>query len=117
MNPVIQKKFSYFVARIGSMYPMYCVSLFFALINLLVVCRPSTFSKDFHWDSQPYDLYTEDGELAPLFCEGTPATQNSYWASLVLTILTYIFGLAVTPTWPFAWWLGYYLWFNSMYYQ
>jgi hypothetical protein len=81
------------------------------------VCRPSTFSKDFHWDAQPHDLHLEDGELAPLFCEGTPATQNSYWGSLALTIVTYVFGLAVTPFWPFAWWLGYYLWFNSMYYQ
>jgi acyl-CoA synthetase (AMP-forming)/AMP-acid ligase II/peptidoglycan/LPS O-acetylase OafA/YrhL len=117
MNPVIQKKFSYFMARIGSVYPMYAVALFFALINLLVVCRPSTFSKDFHWDSQPDDLYTEDGELAPLFCEGTPVTQNSYWASLALTLVTYIFGAAVTPAWPLAWNLGYYLWFNSMYYQ
>jgi hypothetical protein len=36
---------------------------------------------------------------------------------LALTIVTYVFGLAVTPTWPLAWWLGYYLWFNSMYYQ
>eukprot|EP00984_Skeletonema_dohrnii_P025018 scaffold14161_cov121-Skeletonema_dohrnii-CCMP3373.AAC.2 len=79
MNPTIQKKFSYFLARIGSMYPMYAVALTFGLINLLIVCRPSTFRSDFHWDAQPDDLYLEDGSLAPLFCEGTPATPTSYW--------------------------------------
>jgi len=116
MNPTIQKKFSYFLARIGSMYPMYAVALTFGLINLLIVCRPSTFRSDFHWDAQPDDLYLEDGSLAPLFCEGTPATPTSYWGSLFLTIFTYIFGLAITPFWPITWWLGYYLWFSSMYY-
>ena len=117
MNPVIQKKVSYFITRIGSMYPMYAVALFLANINLLVVCRPSTFSKVFHWDSQPYDLKTADGDLAPLFCKGTPATPNSYWASLALTVLTYIVGMAVTPFWPLVWNMGYYLWFNSMFFQ
>jgi len=98
------------------MYPMYLVALFFGLINLLIVCRPSTFSTDFHWDGQPTDMYLEDGSLAPLFCEGTPATKTSYWGSLVLTILTYLSGLAVTPFWPLNWWMGFYLWFSSMYY-
>ena len=99
------------------MYPMYIVALIFGLINLLVVCRPSTFRSDFHWDSQPDDLTLEDGSAAPLFCEGTPATPTSYWGSLFLTIITYVFGLAVTPFWPINWWMGYYLWFSSMYYQ
>merc|ERR1719203_1643796 len=92
------------------------MALTFGLINLLVVCRPSTFRSDFHWDAQPDDLYLEDGSLAPLFCEGTPATPNSYWGSLILTIFVYVFGAAVTPFWPMNWWLGYYLWFSSMYY-
>jgi len=116
MNPAIKKKFSYFVARIGAMYPMYAAALIFGLINLLIVCRPSTFRPNFHFDSQPDDLLLTNGELAPLFCEGTPATPNSYWGSLILTIVTYIFGLAVTPFWPISWWMGYYLWFSSMYY-
>jgi len=117
MNPTISKKFSYFMARIGAMYPMYALALLFGLINLLVVCRPSTFSKNFHWDGQPNDLYLEDGSVAPYFCEGTPATPNSYWGSLFLTLITYVFGLAVTPFWPISWWMGYYLWFSSMYYM
>ncbi len=116
MNPTIQKKFSYFLARIGSMYPMYAVALTFGLMNLLIVCRPTTFRKEFHWEAQPDDLYLEDGSEAPLFCEGTPATPDSYWGSLFLTIFTYIFGLAISPFWPITWWLGYYFWFSSMYY-
>lgn len=116
MNPTITKKWSYFLARIGNMYPMYSVALLFGLINLLIVCRPATFSPDFHWDAQPDDYILEDGSLAPLFCEGTPATKTSYWGSLFLTIFTYMMGLAVTPFWPINWWLGYYLWFSSMYY-
>jgi len=111
MNPTIKNKFSYFKARIWSMYPMYAIALITCLINLLVVCRPSTFDPEFTYNSQSDDL--ERG----LFCEGAPATPTSYWGSLVLTIVTYIFGLAVTPSFLLTWWLGYYLWFSSMYYQ
>jgi len=111
MNPAIKKKFSYFLARLGNMYPMYTMALIFGLINLLIVCRPSTFDPDFHWDGQP------DDKDRGFFCEGTPATKTSWWGSLILTIVTYIFGLAVTPIWPLNWWMGYYLWFSSMYYQ
>jgi len=111
MNPAIKKKFSYFLARIGNMYPMYTMSMLFGLINLLIVCRPSTFDENFHWDGQP------DDKTRGLFCEGTPATKTSYWGSLVTTLITYIFGLAITPIWPLNWWMGYYLWFSSMYYQ
>eukprot|EP00588_Corethron_pennatum_P012659 CAMPEP_0194265640 /NCGR_PEP_ID=MMETSP0169-20130528/814_1 /TAXON_ID=218684 /ORGANISM="Corethron pennatum, Strain L29A3" /LENGTH=1665 /DNA_ID=CAMNT_0039006149 /DNA_START=543 /DNA_END=5540 /DNA_ORIENTATION=+ len=117
MNPVIRKKLSYFLARIGGMYPMYCIALVFGLVNLLIVCRPSTFRSEFHWDAQPNDLKDGDGNLSQLFCEGTIATKTSYWGSLMLTIMTYLFGFAVTPMWPLSWWLGYYLWFSSMYYQ
>eukprot|EP00956_Cyclotella_meneghiniana_P044032 scaffold298669_cov156-Cyclotella_meneghiniana.AAC.1 len=79
---------------------MYAVALVILLINLIVVCRPSTFDPNFHWDSQPDDL------TRGLFCEGTPATKTSYWGSLVLTILVYLFGMAVTPFWPLNWWMG-----------
>lgn len=91
---------SYFLSRIGNMYPMYSIALVFLLINLLVSCRPSTFDPNFHWDSQPDDL------TRGFFCEGTPATKTSYWASLFLTIAVYILGLAVTPFWPLNWWMG-----------
>jgi len=112
MNPVITKKFAYFKARIWNMYPMYLLALALGLVNLLVVCRPSTFDPNFTWDGQG----SEDKERG-LFCQGTPATPKTYWGSLILTIVTYIFGIAVTPTWLITWWMGYYLWFSSMYYQ
>jgi hypothetical protein len=112
MNPVIQKKFAYFKARIWAMYPMYAIALVCGLINLLVVCRPSTFDPNFTYNSDP-----ETDLERYFFCQGTPATPTSYWGSLVLTIITYIFGLAVTPTFLVSWWMGYYLWFSSMYYQ
>lgn len=117
MNPSITKKLSYVTKRIAHMYPAYALALVFGLANLLVVCRPSTFRQEFHWDSQPDDLYQPDGTLSPLFCEGTPLFQTSYWASLISTIVIYIAGLAVTPFYPANWWLGYYLWFSSMFYQ
>ena len=98
-------------ARIWAMYPMYALALIAGLINLLIVCRPSTFDPNFTYDSKEDDL------TRGFFCEGTPATKTSYWGSLILTILTYIFGLAITPTFLVSWWLGYYLWFSSMYYQ
>ncbi len=120
MNPVIEKKFKYFLARISAMYPMYAVALVSVFINLLVTCRPSTFRDGFHWDAQPDDLYIDGDEskgYSPLFCEGTPATPNSYWASLFLTILVYVTGAAITPVYFLSWWMGYYFWFSAMYYQ
>jgi len=105
------------------MHPMYCVALLFALGNLLVVCRPSTFRSTYHWDSQRDDMYVLDSngdqteELAPLFCEGTPALVDSYWGSLVLTLIIHFFGLQATPLWSLSWFMGFYLWFSSMYYQ
>jgi len=111
MNPVIEKKLAYFKARMMNMYPMYIIALLLLLINLLVVCRPATFDENFHWNKQP-----DDGTRG-FFCEGTPATPKSYWGSLVLTLVVYLAGLAITPAWFLNWWLGYYLWFSSMYYQ
>lgn len=48
MAPPIKKKVSYFWARIIAMYPLYLLALLFAVGNLLVSCRPATFSADFH---------------------------------------------------------------------
>ena len=112
MAPKIEKKFAYFKARIRSMLPMYYVALVLGLINLIVVCNPSTFEAGFTWDSQKDDSTRDD-----LFCEGTPIFKKSYFGSLAFTILIYALGLQVTPFWPLIWWVGYYLWFSAMYYQ
>ena len=79
---------------------MYTMALIFGMINLLIVCRPATFDPEFHWDGQP------DDKTRGFFCEGTPATKSSWYASFFLTIAVYIFGLAVTPIWPLNWWMG-----------
>lgn len=103
-----------------AMYPMYLVALLFVFANLLVACRPSTFHPEFNWDSRPNDLYINGNEeegIGPLFCEGTIMTPKSYAASLSLTLIVYIFGIAITPIWIFSWWMGYYFWFSAMYYQ
>eukprot|EP00804_Cyclotella_cryptica_P010367 CCRYP_012263-RD/>CCRYP_012263-RD protein AED:0.07 eAED:0.07 QI:3167/0.77/0.9/1/0.33/0.3/10/438/554 len=107
MNPYIKNKFSFFLCRIGNMYPMYFIALVSLLINLLVGCRPSTFDPNFHWDSQPDDL------TRGLFCEGTPATKTSYWGSLFLTVVVYVFGITVTPFWPLNWWMVYNYFFEK----
>eukprot|EP00804_Cyclotella_cryptica_P010364 CCRYP_012263-RF/>CCRYP_012263-RF protein AED:0.06 eAED:0.06 QI:3167/0.77/0.7/1/0.22/0.3/10/438/611 len=98
---------SFFLCRIGNMYPMYFIALVSLLINLLVGCRPSTFDPNFHWDSQPDDL------TRGLFCEGTPATKTSYWGSLFLTVVVYVFGITVTPFWPLNWWMVYNYFFEK----
>jgi hypothetical protein len=117
MNPIIVAKMKFLAARVRAMYPMYFLALIFGLVNLLINCRPSTFRDTFHWVAQPYDLLNENGENAESFCEGAPAMPNSYWLSLFTTIVLYTSGAAVTPFWPLSWFLGYYLWFISIYYQ
>ena len=121
MSPKIQHKFKYVRARIGSIYSLYFLAVLFGLGNLLVSCRPSTFREDFSWHSKPDDLFSstesESGQRSDLFCEGTPLFPRSYWGSLIFTLLSYFSGLTVTPFWVLNWWLGYYLWFFSMYNQ
>lgn len=117
MNPIIVTKFDFVKSRIKAMYPMYLCAVIFGLINLIVVCRPVTFQETFHWGAQPYDLVQQNGDSTPLFCEGTPAIPSSYWGNLLTTMIIALIGFAITPFWPLSWFLGYYFWFNSIYYQ
>ena len=117
MNPIIVAKSKYVASRIRTMYPTYLIAVILGLVNLLITCRPSTFSKNFHWGAQPEDLLTGDGDMAPLFCEGTPVIPSSYWGNIFTTTVVSLFGLTVTPLWPLSWFLGYFSWFNSIYYQ
>ncbi|WP_130930816.1 AMP-binding protein [Pseudomonas sp. Sample_24] len=110
MPSLINRKKSFVWARIKAMYPLYALALFFALINLLPHCQPSTFSPVFHWNSQP-------GDMGRMFCEGTPLLQESWAANLLATITIYLTGLSATPLWGASWFMGFYLWFTSMYFQ
>lgn len=115
----IKKKSKYVFARIVSMYPLYFVAVLFGLANLLVVCRPSTFKENFTWHSKPDDLFldTAQEQKAELFCEGTAVFPTSYWGSLTSTLIIHFLALMVTPFYMLHWWLGFYLWFVSIYNQ
>lgn len=110
MPPLITRKLSFITARISGMYPLYALALFFGLANLLVDCQPSTFSSVFHWNAQP-------GDVSRMFCEGTPLVHDSWLANLLLTVGIHITGLQATPLWTASWFMGFYLWFISMYFQ
>ncbi|MDR6232423.1 AMP-binding protein [Pseudomonas oryzihabitans] len=110
MPAVITRKASFVWARVSTMYPLYALALLFALLNLLPNCHPSTFSAAFHWNAQP-------GDIDRLFCEGTPLLQESWIANLFSTVVIYLMGLSATPLWGASWFMGFYLWFISMYFQ
>ncbi|OLF54048.1 AMP-binding protein [Pseudomonas chlororaphis] len=110
MPALITRKAAFFWARVSAMYPLYAVALLFALINLLPHCQPSTFSAFFHWNAQP-------GDADRWFCEGTPLLPDSWLANLLSTVAVYLAGLSATPLWGASWFMGFYLWFISMYFQ
>jgi acyl-CoA synthetase (AMP-forming)/AMP-acid ligase II/peptidoglycan/LPS O-acetylase OafA/YrhL len=106
---VINKKL-FISARISGLYPLYGLAVILALGNLLVSCNPSTFSSVFSWISLP----SSDGQM---FCQGTPLMQGSWLANVLLTVGIHLTGLQATPLWGASWFLGFYLWFISMYFQ
>jgi hypothetical protein len=110
MPPKIERKAGFVWARVSSMYPLYALALVFAIINILPSCQPGTFSSVFHWNALP-------GDASRMFCEGTPLLQDSWIANLVSTIVIYLGGLSATPLWSASWFMGFYLWFMSMYFQ
>lgn len=110
MPPVITRKLSFITGRISGMYPLYGLALFLGLANLLVDCQPSTFSSVFHWNGQP-------GDAGHLFCEGTPFLHDSWLGNLLLTVGIHVTGLQATPLWGASWFMGFYLWFISVYFQ
>ena len=57
-------------------------------------------------DGQQDDLYlyiNGTKTVQPLFCEGTPAIEKSYWGNLFTTLAVYLTGLQATPAWTFSW--------------
>ncbi|WP_415882955.1 AMP-binding protein [Neptuniibacter sp. QD34_54] len=110
MPALIQKKLSFVSARVAGMYPLYGFAVLLALGNLAVGCQPSTFITDFQWGGQH-----AGGDQ--LFCQGTPWVQDSWFANVLLTLGIHLTGLQATPLWGGTWFLGFYMWFISMYLQ
>ncbi|WP_026190822.1 AMP-binding protein [Methylobacterium sp. WSM2598] len=110
MPAPIQRKAAFVRARILAMYPLYALALLLAVVNLLPSCQPGTFSSVFHWNAL-------SGDVSRTFCEGTPLLQSSWIANFSSTLLIYGLGLSATPLWTASWFLGFYLWFISMYFQ
>lgn len=110
MPSFINRKMSFVSARITGMYPLYGLAILFAMGNLLVSCQPSTFSAVFNWS--PLLSSTDQ-----MFCQGTPLVQDSWLANVLLTLGIHLTGLQATPAWGASWFLGFYLWFISMYFQ
>lgn len=110
MPALINRKAAFVWARVSAMYPLFALAIFLGLLNLVPNCTPSSFSSVFHWNSQP-------GDAGRLFCEGTPLLQDSWLANLLSTLVIHLTGLSATPLWGASWFLGFYLWFISMYFQ
>ena len=105
---------SFYNSRYQNLFPLYLLSLLFGLINVLVVCRPSTFSSEFSWQPHPDTLMLSSGKLAQ--CQTGPV-EMPYGAWLFSTIVVFSLGLQTWfPLWLLSSWFMYYTWFNGVYY-
>lgn len=109
MPSLIKNKLSFISARIWGMYPLYALAVFIGLAHILATCQPSTFSSAFQW--------AQLGGIEGGLCQGTPLLQDSWIANIFSTLAIHLAGLQATPLWGASWWLGFYLWFISMYFQ
>ncbi|WP_444929269.1 AMP-binding protein [Microbulbifer sp. SSSA002] len=110
MPSLIRRKMSFISARILGMYPLYGLALLLAIGNLVVSCNPSTFISQFNWSPL---LNSSD----QMFCQGTPLIEGNWLTNFLMTIGIHITGLQATPLWGASWFLGFYLWFISMFFQ
>lgn len=109
MPTLIQKKFAFIKARITVMYPLYALAILFAMGNLFISCQPSTFIPDFSWGPLSHS--------ASSYCQGTPWIEGSWFANVLFSLGIHATGLQATPLWGASWFIGFYLWFISMYFQ
>ena len=106
--------FSFYNSRFQTLFPLYLLSLLLGLINVLVVCRPSTFSSEFSWQPHNDTLTLANGKLAQ--CQTGPV-EMPYGAWLLMTIVVFSLGLQTWfPLWLLSSWFMYYTWFNGVYY-
>ena len=110
----IRGYWSFVSSRFKTLLPLYWFALLLALINLLVVCRPSTYSSSFSWQPNMLTRLLDDGSFAQ--CQSGPVELPYGWW-LFLTLLVFILGM---QAWFFAFilvgWILYYSWFFSVYF-
>lgn len=110
----VRSWWSFCSARFKTLLPLYWFALILALINLLVVCRPSTYSSNFSWQPNMATRVMSDGSYAQ--CQSGPV-ELPYGGWLTLTLVIFILGL---QSWFFAFilvgWILYYSWFFSVYF-
>lgn len=110
MPAMIQNKFAFVKARVAVMYPLYALAIIFAMGNLFVSCHPSTFIPSFSWGPLVH-------EGTASYCQGTPWIEGSWLGNVILSFGIHATGLQATPLWGASWFIGFYLWFISMYFQ
>ena len=103
-SPIVNRKalWSFYSLRLGSLHPMYLVSILLCLVNFLSRCGPSNYNKEFERVQEPIDGQT-------FICGATPA-EMPWLATLLSTLFTYGFAL---QSWlfflPFSWYVKYFL--------
>ncbi|KKW82035.1 AMP-dependent synthetase [Acinetobacter sp. AG1] len=110
MPAIIQNKFAFIKARVAVMYPLYALAIIFAMGNLFVSCHSSTFIPSFSWGPLVH-------ESTASYCQGTPWIEGSWLGNVILSFGIHATGLQATPLWGASWFIGFYLWFISMYFQ
>jgi acyl-CoA synthetase (AMP-forming)/AMP-acid ligase II len=110
----IKGYWSFISSRFKTLLPLYWFALILALINLLVTCRPSTYSSEFSWQPNMFTRLLPDGTYAQ--CQSGPVELPYGWW-LFFTLAVFILGL---QSWFFAFilvgWLLWYSWFFSVYF-
>jgi len=91
-SPVTDRRdlLNFYSLRLASLHPMYLISIMLCLINFLFRCGPSNYINDFERAPEPVNGQT-------FVCQASSA-EMPWSATLVTTLLTYVFGL---QSWPF----------------
>ena len=92
----VKSYWSFVSSRFKTLLPLYWFALVLALINLLVTCRPETYSDSFSWQPNMETRTLSDGSYAQ--CQSGPVELPYGWW-LFLTLLVFFTGM---QAWFFA---------------
>lgn len=92
----VKSYWSFISSRFKTLLPLYWFALILALINLLVICRPETYSSSFSWQPNMATRVLSDGSYAQ--CQSGPVELPYGWW-LFLTLLVFFTGM---QAWFFA---------------